>query len=113
MAGFDKPDDWPEACAIVSTRKDVVAGYRPRFVGSHTEANAVHWFEGKHERIFSIANVSRVTPDLFRFRDQEGATHTLFAMTLERYERFVRPHTIGRPRFSSLRALLDAMRNEW
>ena len=33
MAGFDKPDDWPEACAIVSTRKDVVAGYRSKVAG--------------------------------------------------------------------------------
>ncbi len=113
MAGFDEPDSWPEACAIVSTRKDVVAGYRPSFVGVHDGPNEVHWFEGRHERIFKVKSVQRVTRDLYRFRDTDGATHTLFTMTLERFERFVRRRTMGRPKFSSMKALLEAMRLEW
>lgn len=104
---------WPEAVAIESTRNDVVAGYGPEFLPDWDEVGAVAWFEGGHQRYFVVRKILEDTRDSFSFRDTEGAEHTLRTMTLELYEKAVRPRTMGKPTFESLSDLLAVMRLEW
>lgn len=104
---------WPEAVAIESTRTDVVAGYAPRFVPEWTEFGSVAWFEGGHERQFLIEELLVDQPDELKFRDGAGEIHILRPMTLELYDRTVKPRTMGKPTFGSITELLIAMRSEW
>lgn len=104
---------WPEAVAIESTRPDVVAGYSPQFIPEWTEVGSVAWHEGGHERRFQVVELLEDAPNLLRFRDGDGETHTLRTMTLELYDRNVKPRTMGRPTFGSMAELLAAMRLEW
>lgn len=114
MNDFRDADHWPEAVVIFSSRDDVVAGYSPRLdLIQGSDPHEVHWREGFHDRCFLIAE--RLEPEHggFRFRDMDGHTHELVAMTLKLYEEHVRDRTMGKPAFDSLPALLIAMRAEW
>jgi hypothetical protein len=99
---------WPKAVVIRSSRSDVVAGFDP----THRRG-VVDWIEGHHNRSFVVAKVEVDTPELFRFIDKRGDWFELRPMTLELYETQVRPHTVGKPTFETLEALLKAMANEW
>lgn len=104
---------WPEAVAIESTRDDVVAGYAPRYENDWETPGFVTWQEAGHERRFDIQEVLEDTASVFRFKDAEGETHTLRAMTLELYEAQVKDRTVGKPTFKTMPELLEAMRQEW
>lgn len=105
--------EWPEAVQITSTRDDTIAGYAPRFVKTWDGNDLVQWAEGGHVRTFAIAKTTRWDAEAFAFVDPKGDTFLLQPLTLERYDRHVKPRTIGKPGFRSERAMLDALRAEW
>lgn len=104
---------WPETVVILSSRDDVVAGINPMFVEGLTTPHVVTWWEGGHARAFEIESVERSTPEEYAFTDREGDTFRLLPMTLELYEKHVRPKTMGKVKFSTEAELTEAMRREW
>lgn len=112
MSSFLDPDDWPEAVVILSKDPFTVAGYGPRITPHHDEPHVVSWREGMHERAFPVLEVFEQGPEVFDF-SSGGFRLRLLPLTLQRYETYVRPRTVGRPKFSSMAELLSAMRREW
>lgn len=109
MSGFL----WPAAVLIESSRSDVVAGLEPEFLPQWSGPHLVAWHEGGHVRQFEVKDVQSDEADRFRFTDSRGDWFTLSPMTLERYEKHVRPKTVGKPHFETMSELLEAMRREW
>lgn len=106
--------NWPKAVVILSSRKDVVAGFLPRRSDpTERDDDFVFWTEGQHERAFNVSAVEVDTPERFRFRNRDGDWFELLPMTLELYETHVKHRTLGKPTFETLEELFRAMANEW
>jgi hypothetical protein len=113
VSDFTKPDDWPEAVVVLSKDPWSVAGYAPHIEPKEPpDLHQVIWREAHHDRIFPISEVHEQSADVFDF-SSGGVRFRLLPMTLELFERHVRPRTMGEPHFGSLQQLLDVMRTEW
>ena len=112
MSDFRNLDDWPPAVAVFATDGSV-AGYAPRLDLQHVGPHVVRWIEAKHERSFELGEEVSRSPNVFIFLDTLGRRYRLETLTLELYEKHVRPRTAGRPQFGSMDSLLAAMRSEW
>lgn len=102
---------WPKA--VVVEGPNAIAGYAPELELQQDGPHVVSWIEGSHRRAFPVQAIRQNEPDVFRFVDTRGREFALRPMTLELYEKHVKPHTIGKPSFASMDALLKAMRSEW
>ncbi len=102
---------WPRA--VVIDGPDAIAGYAPELELNYEVPHVVSWQEGGHRRAFEVGKVLQDDAHAYRFEDTRGRQYTLRPMTLELYESHVRRHTLGRPAFGSMGALLEAMEREW
>lgn len=100
--------------AVLIEEGDGLAGYAPRLTTIEEErVQLVSWTEGGHVREVEIERVLVDGPDVFEFDDVDGRRWRMRRLTLELYERHVRPKTVGRPTFETEAGMLRVMERDW
>lgn len=103
--------EWPDAVWI--ERGDGLAGVDPRLDREDGQF-LVRWTEGQHERSVTCESINdSFAPGRIVFTGLNGTRWVFRELTLDLYERHVRPKTPQRLSFASRADLIASMRAAW
>ena len=60
--------------------------------GYFNDGRVLTWYDGAHERVIEIKEVSSNEPDLVKIKDRENRIYTFVPMTLDIYNQHVKQH---------------------
>lgn len=102
-----------EAVRVRSKNRVTLAGLDPSFTPSWVGPTVFEWWEGGHMRAVEVREILKDESDHVVFITMDGDVFRVEPLTLELYEKEVRPHTVGRPEFKTRADMIMAMRLEW